>query len=125
MSNRRIRAVNIDDWGKPIRDAEGKPVCRWCRAPIVFPRRTFCGEACVHEWKIRSSPYYVREQVKKRDKGICRLCGANVVKSRRKWEADHIVPVADGGGECGLDNYRLLCRPCHVRVTLAWRASRV
>jgi hypothetical protein len=34
------------------------------------------------------------------------------------------VPVADGGGECGLDNYRLLCRPCHVRVTLAWRAQR-
>jgi 5-methylcytosine-specific restriction endonuclease McrA len=78
----------------------------------------------VHEWKIRSSPEYVREQVKKRDKGICRLCGRNVVKSRHKWEADHIVPVADGGGECGLDNYRLLCRPCHLRVTLEWRSSR-
>jgi 5-methylcytosine-specific restriction endonuclease McrA len=62
--------------------------------------------------------------VKKRDKGICRLCGVNVVKSRRKWEADHIVPVADGGGECGLENYRLLCRPCHLRITLNWRASR-
>lgn len=78
----------------------------------------------MHEWKIRSSPEYVREQVKKRDKGICRLCGRNVVKSRRKWEADHIVPVADGGGECGLDNYRLLCRPCHLRVTLEWRTLR-
>ena len=39
--------------------------------------------------------------------------------ARPKWEADHIVPVADGGGECGFENYRLLCRPCHVSVTLA------
>jgi 5-methylcytosine-specific restriction endonuclease McrA len=89
----------------------------------------------------------VRREVKKRDKGICRLCGFNVVKAHRewtrskppasdraarkawraarpKWEADHIVPVADGGGECGLENYRLLCRPCHVQVTLTWRAQR-
>jgi 5-methylcytosine-specific restriction endonuclease McrA len=101
----------------------------------------------VHEWKIRSSPSYVRRQVKKRDKGTCKLCGFNVVKAHRewtrskppasdraarkawraarpRWEADHIVPVADGGGECGLDNYRLLCRSCHVSVTLAWRAGR-
>ena len=78
----------------------------------------------MHEWKIRSSPWYVRREVKKRDKGICQRCGLNVVRARRKWDADHIVPVADGGGECGLENYRLLCRPCHVRVTLEWRALR-
>jgi len=125
MSLRRSRSVKVDDWGKPIRNELGKPICRWCRGAVVYPRRTFCSEACVHEWRIRSSPEYVREQVKKRDKGICRLCGVNVVKSRRKWEADHIVPVADGGGECGLENYRLLCRPCHLRVTLEWRASRI
>jgi 5-methylcytosine-specific restriction endonuclease McrA len=124
MSTRRIRTVTADDWGKPIRDEHGAPICRWCRGPVVWPRRTFCGDACVHEWKIRSSPWYVRREVKKRDKGICRLCGVHVVRARRKWEADHIVPVADGGGECGLENYRLLCRPCHVRVTLEWRASR-
>ena len=124
MSTRRIRAVSADDWGKPVLDERGAPICRWCRGPVVRPRRTFCSESCVHEWKIRSSPDYVRGEVKKRDKGICRLCGVNVVKARRKWEADHIVPVADGGGECGLDNYRLLCRPCHLRITLAWRASR-
>ena len=124
MSTRRIRTVTADDWGKPIRDEHGAPICRWCHGPVAWPRRTFCGEPCVHEWKIRSSPWYVRREVKKRDKGICQLCGVNVVRARRKWEADHIVPVADGGGECGLENYRLLCRPCHVRVTLEWRAVR-
>lgn len=33
------------------------------------------------------------------------------------WEADHIVPVAEGGGQCGPDNYRTLCCRCHRVVT--------
>ncbi len=28
-----------------------------------------------------------------------------------EWEVDHVVPVVEGGGECGLDNLRTLCRP--------------
>lgn len=26
---------------------------------------------------------------------------------------DHVIPVAEGGGLCGLDGYRTLCAPCH------------
>ena len=33
------------------------------------------------------------------------------------WDADHIIPVKEGGGECGLDNYRTLCIQCHKKVT--------
>jgi len=33
------------------------------------------------------------------------------------WQADHIVPVVEGGGECGLENLRTLCLPCHLKVT--------
>src|ERR1700730_19274471 len=33
------------------------------------------------------------------------------------WDADHIIPVIEGGGECGLDNLRTLCIPCHQQVT--------
>jgi 5-methylcytosine-specific restriction protein A len=33
------------------------------------------------------------------------------------WDADHVVPVVEGGGECGLENYRTLCIPCHKQVT--------
>lgn len=33
------------------------------------------------------------------------------------WEADHILPVVEGGGCCGLSNYRTLCVPCHRAET--------
>jgi 5-methylcytosine-specific restriction enzyme A len=149
VSTVRRRSVPPDRYGKPDRDLEGHPICRWCRAPIAAPRRkTFCSDACVHEWRLRSSPAYVREQVWKRDGGVCRMCGFDVRGAQRRWrrerppkidraarkrwraerprwEADHILPVADGGGECGLENYRLLCRACHVAVTAQWRRLKV
>lgn len=37
------------------------------------------------------------------------------------WEADHIVPVCEGGGQCGLENYRTLCLPCHRNATTELR----
>jgi 5-methylcytosine-specific restriction enzyme A len=147
MSVRRTRSVDSSRWGVPDRNERGEPICRWCRGALRWPRRTFCGEPCVHEWRIRSSPAYVREQVWKRDQGVCQRCRVNIRaldrewrrleparagrralgiwrRMRPRWEADHILPVADGGGECGLENYRLLCRACHLTVTLEWRGRR-
>lgn len=40
------------------------------------------------------------------------------------WEADHVVPVCEGGGFCGLDNYRTLCVFCHRAETAALAARR-
>jgi 5-methylcytosine-specific restriction endonuclease McrA len=37
------------------------------------------------------------------------------------WEADHIVPVVEGGGQCGLDGYRTLCLKCHKVETAKLR----
>lgn len=37
------------------------------------------------------------------------------------WEADHIVPVAEGGGSTGLENLRTLCRACHGKESGALR----
>ncbi|OLY82786.1 DNA annealing helicase and endonuclease ZRANB3 [Smittium mucronatum] len=34
------------------------------------------------------------------------------------WEAAHIRDVADGGGVCGLEGYRILCVPCHERESM-------
>ena len=134
----------------------GKPLCRWCGTEVGKGRRTFCSDACVHNWKLRSNPGYLREQVFERDKGVCALCGNDTVALRRDlrkldfagrrrflktwglregsrkslWDADHILPVAEGGGQCDLGNMRTLCLLCHRAVTkelrerLAARRSR-
>ena len=123
----------------------GLPLCRWCQLEILSRRRrTFCSEFCVHQWRLRSDPGYLRDQVFARDRGICAICHADTVaiyaalkrsrgsaraaglsfygmssiSSRRSlWDADHIRPVAEGGGQCDLDNLRTLCVPCHREVT--------
>lgn len=122
---------------------KGGLYCTWCSKPIgPETRGVFCCEACKHEYKIRTSHRYAREQVFKRDGGVCGLCGLDTValilrlngkegdqleaeieslgipKHRRTlWDMDHIVPVSQGGGTCGLNNYRTLCIWCHSEVT--------
>lgn len=118
-------------------------VCRRCGESVPKGRYTFCSEACVHGWKLRTDPGYLREQVFRRDKGVCAACGLNTEllrKDKRKldyaarriferewggrrhlWDADHIIPVAEGGGECDLSNMRTLCLKCHREATAALR----
>jgi 5-methylcytosine-specific restriction protein A len=116
-------------------------MCRWCKGAVSGRRRTFCSDACVHEWRLRSSTSYLRECVFERDHGICALCGVDthrtkrralrelkatgVIHKRRKswWEADHILPVVEGG-DSNLDNIRTLCIPCHRGVTRELHARR-
>lgn len=116
------------------RGANGRPLCRWCSTEVPTANRTFCcgqaqthdrdghvlvaGQGCVHEWLVRSQSSYARRCVWARDAGVCALCGT-VAKSRHghHWQADHIVPVAEGGGSCGLENLRTLCTADHKRVT--------
>lgn len=130
------------------RGPNGRGLCRWCSLEVPRGRFTFCSGYCVHEWKLRSQPGYLRDQVFLRDRGICALCSTDTLaalrrlrssrgarrqlllehwyigKRRRKslWDADHIVPVVEGGGECDLDNLRTLCLRCHRAATLALRA---
>jgi 5-methylcytosine-specific restriction enzyme A len=117
--------------------------CRWCGGEVPKRRWTFCSDACVHQWKLRTDPGYLREKVFERDRGVCAACGLDTEalrKDKRKldynarraferewgvrrhlWDADHIVPVAEGGGECDLSNIRTLCLPCHREATAALR----
>ena len=48
--------------------------------------------------------------------------GWDISRRMSWWEADHIVPVVEGGGQCGLDNYRTLCIRCHRKATRELRA---
>ena len=53
---------------------EGRPFCRWCLHELPERRRDFCGPACLHEFKVRVSPAYARQQVFARDRGVCSHC---------------------------------------------------
>ena len=51
------------------------PLCRWCELEILAKRRrTFCSDYCVHQWRLRTDPGYLRDQVFARDRGVCALC---------------------------------------------------
>jgi len=141
------------DGSEAVLDERGKRTCRWCRGTLSGRRTSFCSDACVHQWKLRTQPGYLRDLVFERDKGVCALCGldteAEIVEAVRAcgfrhrsfwgraevqlylkrrgvvthphrlslWDADHITPVSEGGGECDLDNLRTLCLMCHGAVT--------
>ena len=123
----------------------GLPLCRWCQLEILSRRRrTFCSDYCVHQWRLRSDPGYLRDLVFARDRGLCAVCHTDTVRAyadlrrtrgsarrqalelwglksitarRSLWDADHIRPVAEGGGQCDLENLRTLCLPCHREAT--------
>ena len=108
---------------KQKRDAAGKRLCKVCESSLPPGRSSYCSDECA----LRNNPGFMRHAVWLRDKGVCALCGMNTVPSGRyghwqNWEADHILPVSEGGGLCGLDGYRTLCRGlgtnhCHGRVS--------
>jgi 5-methylcytosine-specific restriction enzyme A len=124
-------------------DRKKQRTCRRCDGAIPRGRFTFCSPDCVHQWRLRTDPAYLREQVFARDGGVCAVCGIHTealrkefrkldYRSRRQflkewklqegwrrslWDADHIVPVAEGGGECDLSNMRTLCLKCHRAAT--------
>lgn len=129
---------------KPMRRGpNGRYLCRYCDKEITAPRRkSFCGNDCVHEFLLRRDFTYLRRVVFERDKGVCATCGLDTVKWWREqrrtdltkaaglhgrmsaWDADHIKPVVEGGGACGLDNIQTLCVWCHRQKTAAANRAR-
>ena len=61
------------------RDDQGRPLCRWCDGLVSPPRRTFCSDECVHEWRLRRQPQYVRGLLRQRDRGHCALCARDTL----------------------------------------------
>lgn len=146
----------------------GRALCRRCETEVPKGRRTFCSEGCVHEWRVRTDPGYVRQCLFRLERGVCRSCACDTMEllnqmlyarklgiwdrpnqiwidptlevreacaqwlqeletlgfdrhASTHWQADHIVPVVEGGGECGLEGFQTLCTACHKRETAALR----
>ena len=145
-TTRAMRGGWVDRKAIP-RGPNGRGLCRWCSLEVPHGRYTFCSGFCVHEWKLRTQPAYLREKVFERDRGICADCGIDTVAAARQlrfsrgtnrasllahwglrgrsrkslWDAYHILPFIEGGGECDLENTRTLCLRCHRAVTMQLR----
>lgn len=149
MSTTR-RTAGVWNRKRPL-GPNGEKICYNCGGPLPKGRCYNCSAACSEAWRLKTSPTYMRFMVHKRDNGVCALCGVDTDRLQdqyrklrgtaaedfRKewgiplaraigdwWDADHIKPVIEGGGECGLDNYRTLCIPCHQKVTAELHARR-
>ena len=145
MSSQRVMPGGRADRKDLPKGAHGRCLCRWCSLEVPAGRHTFCSEWCVEEWKVRSDPGYLRERVFERDRGICARCGLDCLSEARHvrklrgvararaltdwkygarkslWDADHITPVVEGGGECDLSNMQTLCLKCHRTRTAELR----
>ena len=59
----------------PTPGTNGRGRCRWCWGDVQPPRRTFCSQICVDEFRMETDWKFVRHVVQKRDAGVCVFCG--------------------------------------------------
>jgi 5-methylcytosine-specific restriction protein A len=150
MSTVRVMPGGHADRDTLPKGPNGRHLCRWCSLEVPKGRLTFCSDYCVEEWRLRTDPGYLRQKVLDRDKGVCAVCHIDCLAEWRSimrlrgvarhkkfldwnlsrrfrrslWDADHIVSVVEGGGECDLSNLRTLCLKCHRAATMALRERR-
>lgn len=136
------------------KNKEGKRLCCWCSESLSGRKRRWCGEECVHEYLVvKSDQNYLRGVAWRRDRGVCSSCKVDTerlyhqyhasinrdneeeVTGRLKdlgfhetassfWQADHKVPVSEGGNLLGPGNIQTLCLSCHKRKTKNQRKNR-
>lgn len=63
----------------------------------------------------------IRDRVLARDKYTCQKCGTIGLPS--ELEADHIVPLCEGGAPSDMANLQALCIPCHKVKSSAEKAA--
>ena len=88
--NRRTR--KDAGWVDPAllpKGPNGRNLCRFCQQEVPRGRLTFCGNACVNDWKIQTQPGYVAHKLFERDKGICATCGTDTVAKRKQAEQEY------------------------------------
>lgn len=99
MTARYTTAGQYDRKHPPQRGPNGNWLCRFCKTETANKRRTFCSDACIHEWNIRSNGAYARAQVYARDRGVCCLCGldCSALNGRlKRYDREHPMPIEPG-----------------------------
>ena len=94
--------------------------CWNCQKPLTGRQTRYCSEGCSTAYWANFSWGHLRSFVFRRDNWTCRLCGYRKEYGWHILEADHIIPIADGGAEFEKENVRTLCEPCHKHITAEW-----
>jgi 5-methylcytosine-specific restriction protein A len=93
----------------PMEKSRGRIVTAWTWRHVEVHR-----VLVRHEGKIYDAPVHsVWQWSRGREARSCEV--------RALWQADHIIAVAEGGGDCGLENIRTLCTWCHGQCSGALR----
>jgi hypothetical protein len=95
----------------------GKCACR-CGRELTGKRSKWASDFCrdkafIKFAIIKGDSKIIRNEVFKRDEGFCSICGQYDIN----WQADHIIPVKNGGGGFDLRNFQTLCLDCHKAKT--------
>ena len=128
------------------RGPNGRPLCHWCGVEVPPRHRRWCGGEACHRMvnALWGGPrVWVNEMLAPE----CVRCGLDVVAMaerirrlprrpvtaalgrlgfdlhRALWDADHIIPL-DEGGRDSPDNIQRLCVPCHKEKTAEQAARR-
>lgn len=137
---------------RKLRGPNGHLLCVWCGTEVTPPKRCWCSQTCIDRYLDHTDWRRMRWAVYRRDDGKCQGCGFDIDRWRRLrngrktprackaainrmiglpthhresiWECDHIVPVAEGGHALGIDNLRVLCKPCHRKETARYARIR-
>lgn len=77
-------------------------------------------------WEFRGTGWPHHKEIRAfREYMLAKYAPGNWTSGRSTgWDADHIIPVVEGGGGCSLKNIRTLCQPCHKAVTRELAARR-
>lgn len=75
---------------KRLKNADGVTICSCgCGRIPKPPRQTWFSAECVNQWREKNDPAYIRQQLKKRDKGICAACGCDSEAEFQAWTRSH------------------------------------
>lgn len=98
-------------------------ICAICGVDTSIVRAA--QEAAIREWRVQYPRFIGCGTLEERvahAKAVAEHAKNRPRFCRHVWEADHIVPVVEGGGQTGIENYRTLCIACHREETKKLRA---
>lgn len=90
-----------------------------CGFELISKRKKWFSRACqisalYQFYIIKGDNRAIRKVLFELQEGYCQICGVY----DPNWQADHILPVHQGGGACAIDNLQTVCLDCHKLKTL-------